>query len=237
MNNAMSLQADSTFGKVFHTVVGPGDRNPWNTGAPTNDAAAQLSKGRPNDLGKWDWFAFAVNIPSTWANPDWATIVSLNYETIQADQDSIVVYPTSTGPAYYLYQNAGLLTKNSNGFYAGTVSGAVKIAPVTYGQTAEFVVGLKNATDNTGAVEVYMRTPGGTWQHPLEKLNVPTLAYGSTSYTTCDAQLSQCPNVLDKLGLYYGYWNASTTSFPTETINISGLSRTSTLASAQALLP
>jgi hypothetical protein len=239
MDNSISLAADATFGKVFHTVVGPGDRNPWNTGAPTNDAAAQLSKRKSTDLGKWNWYAFAVTIPSGgWSNPDWATIVSLNYETISADQDSIVIYPSSTGPQYWLYQNTGLLTKNSGGFYQGSTSGRIaQIAPVVYGQTLEFVVGLKNATDNTGAVEIYTRSPGGAWQHPVERLNTPTLAYGTTSYTTCDAQMSQCTTNLDKVGLYYGYWNTATTSFPTETINVSGLSRASDLATAQSLLP
>jgi hypothetical protein len=237
MNNAITLASDSTFGKVFHTVVGPGDRNPWNTAAPSYVAAAQISKGRSNDLGKWNWFAFAVTIPSGWANPDWASIVSLNYETISADQDSIVVYPSSNGPVFWLYQNTGLLT-NSGGFYKGAVSGAVaKIAPVVYGQKLEFVVGIKGATDNTGAVEVYTRVPGGAWQHQVDRQNTPTLAYGTTSYRTCDAQLSQCPNVLDKTGLYYGYWNTSTTSFPKETVDISGLSRASSLATAQSLLP
>jgi hypothetical protein len=234
-NNSMSLVADSRYGKAYKNVVGPGDTNPWNSTAPATNAAGQVSRRRNNDLGKWDWYAIAVKVPSSWQRPPWTSLVSLGYETLASDQVALGIKTTSSGTYFTMHQNSGLVSKTSTGFYAGAVSYVASVMPVTYDAWQEFVIGVKWATDNTGAVEVYTRTPGSSWQQAFEKLNEPTYAYGTTSYGTIDANLSQTPTVIDKIGLYYGGY--STTSFPTETVYESGLTRSSNLTTAQSTLP
>lgn len=241
LDNSMSLQADNRYGKVYKNYVGPGDRNPWNTGAPTSAASGQVSKRRDNDLGKWDWYALSAMIPGGgWNNADWATLLSVGYETIQGDQVAIGIKPDSSGiPQWEVGQNSGLLTETSTGWYNGEVHGVTNITPVVLGQTIEFVLGVKWATDHTGAVEVYYRVPSKTsaWTHALDRQNVPTYAYGCTNYRCVAKDMSDEPTVLDKVGLYYGFWDASRTSFPYNTLYNNGFTRSSDLATAEATLP
>jgi hypothetical protein len=119
----------------------------------------------------------------------------------------------------------------------GTVSGRWKIAPVTYDKWIEFVFAVKWATDNTGAVKVYMRNPGAAWTLALDRENVATYAYGTTAYGTVSADMHEMSTTLDKFGLYFGYWNSSTTSFPQNVIQSSGLVRATDLATAESYLP
>ena len=67
--------------------------------------------------------------------------------------------------------------------------------------------------------------------------NEPTYAYGTSSFGTTPADLSNHSTTLDKFGLYFGYWNTATTSFPKNTIQESGLVRATDLATAQSMLP
>jgi Polysaccharide lyase len=232
-NNSMSLVSDSTYGKAYKVAVGPGDRNPWNTAAPASNAAGQVSKRRDNDLGKWDWYAIAVRVDA-WADmaTQWADIISVGYQTSAGDQVRLGLMNNKGNLYFEVSQNSGY-ANNPNGHATGSVHYTQPILPVTFGQWREFVVGIKWATDNTGAVQVYSRTPGGSWSKAFEKLNEPTYLYGTTSYGTFAQNGSNWPTVLDKLGLYYG---GNSTSFPTETVYESGLTRSSDLATAKATL-
>ena len=71
----------------------------------------------------------------------------------------------------------------------------------------------------------------------FSKLNEPTYLYGTTAYGTFAKDGSDWPTVLDKIGLYYGYGDHSKTSFPTETVYESGLTRSSDMATAESTLP
>ena len=236
-NNDISLASDSTFSKVFNVSAEPGSRNPYDTGAPLNDASAQLSKRQPTELGGTDYYAIAVKIPSaTWHNPDWASLMSLGYETFSWDQVALDVDPGPSGPVFDLMQNSGYLNCPTT-TCAGTVCGRWTIAPVTYDKWFEFVFAVKWATDSTGAVKVYMRNPGGAWTLALDKESEPTYAWGTSSFGTTPADLSNHSTTLDKFGIYYGYWNTATTSFPKNTIQESGLVRATDLATAQSMLP
>jgi hypothetical protein len=236
-NNDIGLASDSTFGKMFTISAGPGSRNPFNTSAPVNDASALLSKRQPANIGKTEYYGIAVKIPSaTWHNPDWASLMSLGYETFAWDQVALDVNPGSSGPEFDLNQNSGYLNCPNTGC-AGTVSGRWKIAPVVYDKWFEFVFAVKWTTDNTGFVRVYMRNLGGAWTLALDRENEPTYAYGTSAYGTVSVDMHEKPNTLNKFGLYYGYWNAATTSFPKDTIQMSGFVRTTDLALAKSLLP
>jgi Polysaccharide lyase len=236
-NDDILLASESTFGKVFNVSAEPGSRNPYNTGAPANDAMSELSKRQPTGLGTPDYYGLAVKIPSaTWHNPDWASLMSLGYETLSYDQLGLHVYPSSSGPLFQLMQNGGYLNCPST-TCNGTVSGRWTITPVTYDRWFEFVFAVKWATDNTGYVKVYMRNPGGAWTLALDRENVATYAYGTSAYGTVSADMHEKTSTLDKFGLYYGYWNTGMTSFPKNTIQESGLVRATSLATAQSMLP
>ena len=204
-NNSMSLVADSRYGKAYKVAVGPGDRNPWNTSAPASNAAGQVSKRRDNDLGKWDWYAVSVRVDS-WVDltTEWADIISVGYQTSSGDQVRLGLKNNNGSLYFEVSQNSGY-ANNASGYATGSVHYTQPILPVTFGSWREFVVGIKWATDNTGAVQVYSRTPGGSWSKAFEKLNEPTYLYGTTSYGTFAKDGSNWPTVIDKLGLYYGY--------------------------------
>jgi hypothetical protein len=233
-NNSMSLVADSRYGKAYKVAVGPGDRNPWNTSAPASNASGQVTTRRANNLGKWDWYAVAVRVDS-WADltTQWADIISVGYQTSSGDQVRLGLMNKNGSLYFEVSQNSGY-ANDSSGYAMGSVNYTQPILPVSFGQWREFVVGIKWATDNTGAVEVYSRTAGGSWSKAFEKLNEPTYLYGTTSYGTFAKDGSNWPTVIDKLGLYYGYADKTKTTYPVETVYESGLSRSSDRATAQS---
>lgn len=230
-NNSITLASDSRYTQVYKAVVGPGDKNPWNTNAPANDASGQVSNIRPTHLGTWDYYSFAIKVPASgWNNPDWSSIISLGYETIQGDQVALGI----TNGQWEATQNSGLLTKQPSGWYAGSTAYDTAFMPVAYDVWQEFVIAVKWTTDSTGAYMIYTRQAGQTaWTLVWDKENVPTYAYGTTPYTTVSADMHDCTTVLDKTGLYYGYWSTATTSFPDETIYESGFTRSTDLATAE----
>ena len=234
INNDLSLVSDGTFGKVYSANVRTGDDNGWG-GTDPSYGAGQLSIRRNNDLGKWDYYGIAVKVPS-WNGPMsdlfFADIISVGYQTSQGDQVSLTVHPNSSGQlSFGIKQNSGY-ANNSTGWAAGSVSYEQTFMPVTYGQWQEFVVGVKWATDNTGAVQVYSRTPGGSWSKVFEKLNEPTYLYGTTPNGTFAQDGSNWGTVIDKIGLYFKEYGGES-----ETVYESGLTRSSDLATAKSTLP
>lgn len=243
LNNDIQLAADSHFGRVYVTRAAPGSRNPWNTSAPANDASAQLSSVRKSyGLGNTYWYAIAFKLDSSWNQPSWATLVTLGYATLSSGPIDIDVYPVNGALSYILYMNSGQLTQNSGGFYKGSVFGHTRIAPVSFGKWVEIVLGVKWATNNTGSVNAYYRLEGQhTWKHPISKGQLATAQYGATPYGTVRPDGTNADGshhtVLDKQGLYIGYYNSSTTSFPSRSVYESGLTRSSTFAAAAGTLP
>lgn len=234
-NNDISLASDSTYGQAYKATVPIGDTNPWGGALAAGDGAGQLSIRRSNDLGKWDWYALAIKVPS-WsgalANIKFVDLLSMGYQTSAGDQVGLGLMNNNGTLAWQIHQNSGYANVTS-GFATGSVSYKTPILPVSYGQWQEFAVGVKWATDNTGAVQVYSRTPGGSWQKLFEKLNQPTYLYGTTATGTFAQDGSNWPTVIDKIGLYYGEYSIT----PTETVYESGLTRSSDLATAQSTLP
>jgi Ig domain of plant-specific actin-binding protein len=234
LKNDISLASDGTYGKAYKVAVDTGDTNPWG-GSKVTDGAAQMSIRRSNDLGNWDYYAVAVKVPS-WSGPMsdlyFSTILSVGYQTSQGDQVALGLYPNSSGQlSFEMHQNSGY-ANNATGWAAGSVSYKQPFLPVTYGQWQEFVVGVKWATDNTGAVQVYSRTPGGSWSKVFEKLNEPTYLYGTTPSGTFAQDGSNWGTVIDKIGLYYNEYGGES-----QTIYESGVTRSSDLATAESTFP
>lgn len=233
--NDISLVADPRYGKAYQCAVKIGDKNPYNVNASADAGAGEMTISRNTGLGTTDWYALAVKVPG-WN--DLANLkgvwhlASVGYETIQGDQVALGMRNVNGVLTYNIEQNSGLLTKNSAGWYAGSTAYVATMMPVVYNQWREFVIGVKWETNNTGFVQVYSRLVGCAWSKVFEKLNIATYAYGTTSYGTISADMHDKTSVRDKLGLYYA---ASTT--PTETVFLSGLTRSSDLATAQSTFP
>jgi len=239
-NNDIQVAAAPHFGRVYVIHAGPGSRNPWNTTAPPNMASAQLSTRRESyNLGNTYWYAIAFKLDSTWVQPDWVTLTTLGYPTLSAGPVDIDVFRRQGVVSYFLQMNAGLLKEDADGFYKGSEFSQTPIAPVAFGKWVEIVLGVKWATDNRGSIDVYSRIAGqSSWKHPISKRRLATAQYGTTSYGTVNANGTDPDGsrhtVLDKIGLYYGFWNSATTSFAPRSISETGLTRSSTFAAAAA---
>lgn len=234
-NNDLSLASDDAFGQAYKAAVPIGDTNPWG-GSSTADGAGQLSVERPNDLGKWDWYAVAVKINSWAGSPSsmsFSTILSAGYQTSQSDQVALGLQASSSGQlAFSMHGNAGF-ADNATGYATGTVHYKDALMPVVFGQWREFVVGIRWATDSTGQIEVFSRPLGGSWTQVYTRANQPTYLYGTTQYGTFNADGSNWGIVLDKLGFYYGGYPAGTS----ETVYESGVTRSTDMATAESTLP
>ena len=242
MNNDIQIAPDSHFGRVYVVHAGPGSRNPFNTGAAANVASAQLATRRHSyNLGNTYWYAVGFRLDSTWSQPDWVTLLTLGYPTLSSGPIDIDVYRHNGVVSFMLQMNAGVLKADQDGFYKGSVFSQTPIAPVAYGKWAEIILGIRWATDNTGSINAYYRLAGQTaWKHAVSKRRLATAQYGTTSYGTVNANGTNPDgskrSVLDKVGLYYGFWNTATTSFSSRTLYETGLTRSSTFAAAVATL-
>jgi hypothetical protein len=233
MQNDISLVSDSRYGKAYKVDVPTGDANPWNWSSTYDRGAGQLNKQRANNMGNWDYFAIAVKVPA-WNGPlsdiSNCELVDLGYEVLSQAQVALRLVNSSGKLSFALGQNSGYVNDTSAGAPNGTVNYTQAFLPVTYGQWQEFVIAVKWATDNTGAVQVYSRVPGGSWSKTFEKLNEPTYLYGTTSYGTRTADGNWAVN--DKIGLYF-----KENGGESETAYESGLTRSSDLATAESTLP
>jgi hypothetical protein len=241
LNNDIQLASDGRYGKVYAVKAGPGSRNPWNTGFPAGYASAEITKGRPNDLGKWDWYAQAYRISGGFTGPGFVTVSQFGYPTLSSPPLGLYLGNSNGVLNFQLFRNAGLLTNNGSGWYGGTVVEQPSFLPVPLGKWVELILGVRWATDNTGEIRVYTRTEGeADFTLRLSRSGQPTWQYGTTSYGTVNADGSnasgQQVRVLDKQGLYFGYPDGRT-SFPTESLQETGLVRASDYATARATLP
>jgi len=236
LKNDLSLVPDGTFGQAYKTAVATGDTNPWGGNDPSG-GAAQVSTRRNNDLGKWDYFGFAVKVNS-WNGPMtdlfFSELVSLGYQTSQSSQVALGLWGNEDNNqplSFSIDQNAGY-ANNANGYATGSVHYNTTFMPVKFGQWEEFVIAVKWATDNSGALQVYNRVPGGSWSRVFDRENEATELYGTTPYGTFAADGSNWPTVIDKMGLYFKEYGGES-----EAVQESGLTRSSDLATAKSTLP
>jgi hypothetical protein len=240
LNNDIALASDARYGKVYATRAGVGSHSAWYTPGP-GIAAAEISKRRPNDLGKWDWFAQGYKVSGGFSSQiGFIVLTQFGYPTLSSPPLGIYMGYTNGVLNFQLFRNAGLLT-NRCGWYCGQVLEQPSFLPVPLGKWVDIIVGVKWANDSTGEIRVYTRTEGQSdFTLRLTRSGTPTWQYGTTSYGTVNANgtntSGQQVGVLDKQGLYFGYWD-SRSSFPTESLQESGLVRASDYATARATLP
>ena len=240
LNNDIQVVPDSRYGHVYSIRAGVGSHNPYyDPGAGV--AASEVSRGRANDLGKWDWFAGGFRINSGLTGPGWVMLYQFGYPTLSSPPLAIELLKHHGALTYGILQNAGQLTSNGSGFYRGTVLANTPLVPVSYGKWVDFIIGVNWATGNTGELRVYVRVAGkGGYKLMLKRSRLPTWQYGTTPYGTVNANGTNSSgaqvNVIDHGGLYFGYWDHRTT-FPTESILETGMTRSSTYRAAASTLP
>jgi hypothetical protein len=241
LNNDIQVVPDSRYGHVYSIRAGVGSHNPYYDPGP-GIAASELTRARPIDLGKWDWFSGGFRINGGLTGPGWVMLYQFGYPTLSSPPLAITADRTSDGvPRFQLFQNGGLLTnKNGNSTYTGSQVGDTPIVQIPFDTWVQIIVGVKWMTDNTGEIHVYYRIPSqsSTWQNPINKTGIPTEQYGTTPYGSCAADFSNCTTVIDHGGLYFGYWSMpSASNFPTNYMSQMGMSRSTTLSAAQSLFP
>ena len=240
LNNDIQVIPDSRYGHVYSIRAGVGSHNPYYDPGP-GVAASELTRARPNDLGKWDWFSGGFRINGGLTGPGWTMLYQLGYPSLGSPPLALDLVKRSGRLYYGLFRNAGLLTKRANGFYQGSSFEDKALVPVPYGKWVDFIIGVKWATGNTGDLRVYARVEGKRGYALLVKRSrTPTWQYGTTPAGSINADgvksSGEPARVLDKGGLYFGYWDGRTT-FPTESILETGMTRSSTYHAAASTLP
>ena len=241
LNNDIQLASDSRYGQVYSIRTGSNSHNPYYT--PSDGRSSELSRRRPMVLGSWDWYGNAYKVKSGWTQPSWADLYQFGYPTLSSPPLSINIDRPYDGlPRFQLFQNAGLLKNNGSGFYGGTQLGDTNIVPVPFDTWVEIIVGVKWETNNTGELRAYYRIPskGTGWVLAVSKSSIPTEQYGTTPSGSVNSTFTDSSgkpiNVLDHGGLYFGY-GSMPSSFPTNYVSQSGLTRSSSLATAQSTFP
>jgi hypothetical protein len=236
LNNDIQPASDSRYGKIYSLRAGVGSHNPYYDPGP-GAASAELSRRRPNDLGKWDWFAGGFKINSGLTAPGWVVLYQFGYPTLSSPPLSLNVVHRKGLPTFEVYRNAGLLRNNGAGFYKGSAFEERPFLRAPYGKWVDIVIGVKWATDNTGELRVYSRVERKSrYKLSLSESNTPTEQYGTTPYGTVSPDFHESPTVIDHGGLYYGYYDQRT-SFPTESLLQTGITRSSDFATAASTLP
>jgi len=230
----IELTPDPRFGKVYAVAIGPGSHNPWWTGPPAT-AAGELSTARPVRLGHWDWYGNSYKALPGWTLTDWGTVTQMNY-------------PTLTSPPLEIdFDRHGVGIERSVG-YVPSVSGRAEIHDVrrffpvspVIGKWVDFVIGVRWATDATGAIRVFTRCRecgDRHWILRYARTRIVTMQWGGgvmnrdgTSPTTGRTVMT-----LDKQGIYYGFYRQPQT-LPTNRILQMGLIRAGDQAAAMAAI-
>lgn len=218
----ISIVPDARWGKAYLCQPAAGHHNPYDQTAVKGATACQISKRRPVSIGSvFYWSESVMPVSIGWQWPDWGSIVSLGYETVLEDQLALGFYQNE----WSVHSTAGLVT---NGKAAIDYSQALK--PVQFDAYTDWIIGAKIAADNTGWIELHMRPSGGTWSVVYSKTGVPTTVWKSSPATIPGS-------VLDKEGVYCGWWNTAQTPAPTFTLRLRGLMRDATLADALTRFP
>jgi hypothetical protein len=239
----ISLYGDSRYAQVYRVRVTIGDTNQWQGSAGgTRNGAGQLTVVRPTDLGSWKWYAMAVKINS-WSGSasdiNNAEILSLGYQVSSGSQITFALGNNGGALSYQMHANAGY-ANGIQGQAAGTTHFQENFLPVTLGRWDEFIIGVKWATDKTGALQVHHRVPGGVWSQVFNKTGIDTELYGPiyasdgvTLIKNFAQDASNWGSVTDKMGLYYAMGGLVVT----ETVYESGFITTGDLATAKATFP
>lgn len=234
LQNDITLVPDAHYGQVYDVKVNGGSHNPYYT--PTDGRSSELSVRRAMILGVWDWYVNAYKVVAPFSQPDWCTVDQFGYPSLSSPPLGVYI----DAGHFNLHQYAGQFTAGQS-----RPSGPIAqndIQPVVLGEWLEFIVGVKWATDSTGAVQVHTRVPGAGWLKKVDKTGFATAQWGTVGANTIPASYIDSSGhpfgVIDHGGLYYGYYSAPPlpSPFPANHVQRLGLARWASLADAKASL-
>jgi hypothetical protein len=240
LGDGVSVQADARFGRVFAITAGPGYHNPWWDPGPWR-TSSELSARRPVRLGQWDWYAESIKLqPGFNPTMDWGLVADMNYPTI------------SHSPLEIDYDKYGVGISRDVG-YIEKVFGPPPIRdaqrfwrpnayPALIGKWIDWVIGVKWATNRSGALRVYTRCAAcgdAGWVLRYSLSGAITMQWGGG---VLDAEGKNPATglemtTLDKMGLYYGYAQPQPFALPTNRVLEMGIVRASTKRAAMSVFP
>jgi hypothetical protein len=240
LGDGISIKADGRFGSVFAVTAGPGYHNPFFDPGPWR-TSSELSARRPVRLGQWDWYADSVKLlPGFNTTADWALVADMNYPTI------------SHTPLEIDYDKYGVGISRDVG-YIEQVFGAAPIRdvqrfwrpdayPALIGKWIDWVIGVRWATNTSGALRVYTRctacrNAGWVLRYSLSRAITMQWGGGVMTADGRDPTTGREMMTLDKMGLYYGYTQPQSFALPTNHVLEMGIVRASTRDAAMSVFP
>jgi len=191
--------------------------------------ATELTKARSGPYtGHWDWFRFAIKVPSSWQQTTWNIMFEPNFPEITSPPVSITVAPRASDGSYAWtrskFQSSWWNMESNVSSTSGGSSYTDRnywLEPVQFDQWTEFVLGVDYETNLTGAFKVYTRPAGGLWTLKASATGVNT--YQMATSGPSDVQM-----------LYFGNEpsNGWPSVLPTNTVFMQGYRRFATEADA-----
>ena len=228
INGNVKLVSDPTYGKAYQYTTNDSSTNGWYDPGSLK-GATELTKTRSAPYtGHWDWFRFAIKVPSSWQQTTWNVMFEPNFPEITSPPVSITLAPRAADGSYAWTHSKFVASWWDMESNVSSTSGGTNysdrnfwIQPVQFDQWTEFVWGIDYETNLTGAFRVYTRPPGGLW----------TLMASATGINTYQMQTSS-PN--DVQMLYFGDEpsNGWPSVLPTNTVLMQGYRRLATEADA-----
>jgi hypothetical protein len=240
LSDGFAVRQDSRFGAVYSVTAGLGYHNPWLDLGPWR-TSSELSKRRPVGLGRWDWYSNSIQLqPGFSATQEWGLVADMNYPTI------------SHSPLEIDYDKYGVGISRTVG-YIEKVLGPAPIYdmqrfwrpreyPALIGKWIDWVIGVRWATNTTGAVRVYTRCiqcRHAGWILRYSKSGIITMQWGGGLMNADgkDVGTGREFMTIDKIGLYYGYTQPQAFAMPTNHVLEMGMVRSSTRATAMSVFP
>jgi hypothetical protein len=240
LGDGISVQADARFGRVFAVTAGPGYHNPWWDPGPWK-TSSELSASRPVRLGQWDWYAESIKLlPGFNPKLEWGLVADMSYPTI------------SHSPLEIDYDYWGVGISRVVGYIEKPL-GPPPIHdvqrfwrpdayPSLIGKWIDWVIGVRWATDTSGALRVYTRCTAcknPRWILRYSLAGVITMQWGAgvMDANGRNPATGLEANTLDKMGLYYGYNRPQSFALPTNRVLEMGIVRASTRKAAMSVFP
>jgi hypothetical protein len=161
VNGNIKLVSDTRYGKAYRYFTDDSAWNGWAYDPGPNVGTSELGELRPQGLGHWDWYALAVKIPFGWRQPTWALLFEPNFPAWTSPPEGLNASPRNRGGSYCWRYSAACKPwfnfVRSVGVVGSTNPEHHWLRPVQLGKWTEFVMGIKWATDRSGAYRVYSR--------------------------------------------------------------------------------
>jgi hypothetical protein len=189
--------SDPTYGQVYRYYTDDASTNHGGYDPGPLAGVTELTRARSTPYtGHWDWFRFAIKIPSSWQQPTWNVVFEPNFPELTSPPVAIAVDPRAADGSYAwdypAFQSSWwTLARNVSDVAGGSdyQQHFTWIQPVVFDQWVEFVWGIDYETNLTGAVKVWTRRPGGTWALKVDLTGVNTYQTATGCPNTCPSDV------------------------------------------------